>query len=317
MAFDWKCAEVGIPKQVRPYYRTYWTIPDTEVPRVEAEFESKEPDYTSEDVQAANILHDTQIRRFILRIAQVTKVREKDATELVKQSILKKLMSMGLLREEYLLTCKQDQHTICVVSNRVDLTKDPMSSARCSLCGRLFPDENLQVIYTLSELCRKLVQRSLWMSIWVTELLRKNGVMRESIQWGLEANGEELDILVEDFDSRIFFELKDREFGLGDSYPFVYRLYRYGGTVGIVATMDKVSADAGRYFKEETERRDYPVEMYQLEGSSSIQQGIPKLVEAMALRKVRRLIEPFASRIGLDLWPIAESWINTKMLKRQ
>jgi hypothetical protein len=30
---------------------------------------------------------------------------------------------------------------------------------------------------------------------------------------------------------RVFFELKDREFGLGDAYPFAIRVGRYGGDI--------------------------------------------------------------------------------------
>jgi len=186
-----------------------------------------------------------------------------------------------------------------------------MASLRCSVCGRSFPEENLQVIYTLTERGKKLLDGSLWMSIWVTELFKKAGVKKECIKWGLEANGEELDIMVEDFDSRLFLELKDREFGLGDAYPFVYRITRYGGRVGIVATMDKVSTDARKFFEEETHRREY-LKIQPLEGLKNIQKGIPKIVEEMALSQVRRIIRPFSARIGFDLWPIVECWISTK-----
>jgi len=138
-------------------------------------------------------------------------------------------------------------------------------------------------------------------------------VSRESVRWGLEANDEELDILVEDFDSRIFFELKDREFGLGDSYPFVYRLTRYGGVVGVIATMEKVSADAQNFFKEEAGRRGYPIEILQFEGTQAIEKGVTTLIERMSVSQMRRLLRPFSDRVGFDFWPVVQSWIQTRM----
>lgn len=306
MEFEWKTAKPSLPTAIGRYWRTF----RSEAPRIEAEFNSRELDYTPSDAEAACVLHNVDMRRLILKLAQVTKIRAKEAGELVNKNTLDEMIALDLIREEYLLTCRQDQHTICVVASKSDLSKEPMCGARCSICGRSFPDELLQVIYTLTDLGKKLVTGSLWMCIWVTELLTKSGVKKESIKWGLEANGEELDILVEDFDSRIFFELKDREFGLGDSYPFIYRLVRYGGAIGIVATMEKVAKDSQVFFKEETKRREYPIEIRQFEGTAGIEAGITKLVEDISARRVRTLLTPFSERIGLNLWPIVAQWLQ-------
>ncbi len=272
-----------------------------------------EPTYSPEDVKAANLLVNTEIRQFMVRLAQVGKMMSKDATKLAKkQDVLQQLLSLDLITEEYLLTCKQNQHTICIVPSKEHLTKEPMNSLRCSVCGRPFPEENLQVIYTLTEKGKRLIDGSLWMSIWITELLKENGVREKSIKWKLEAHGEDIDIMVQDFDSTIFFELKDREFGLGDAYPFIYRITRYGGTLGVVVTMDKVSTDAKKFFEEENRSRRPRIRIRYLEGPENIQKGISEIVKDLALLQVRRVIQHFSIRIGFDLWPIVEHWINTK-----
>ncbi|BAI80369.1 hypothetical protein DEFDS_0895 [Deferribacter desulfuricans SSM1] len=312
MKFNWKIPKFRFSMYVRRRYFPFEEFFEEEESEHEEELKGTTPNYSLEDIKAAELLVNTDIRRFMLRLAQVGKMTSKDAVELAKSDILERLLSLGLITEEYLLTCKQDQHTICVVPSKKHLTTDPMASLRCSICGRSFPEENLQVIYTLSERGKKLLDGSLWMSIWVTELLKKSGVKEECIKWGLEASGEELDIMVEDFDSRLFFELKDREFGLGDAYPFVYRTTRYGGVSGIIATMDKVSTDAKKFFEEETHRREYPIRIQYLEGPKQIQEDIPKIVEQLALSQARRMIQPFSIRIGFDLWPIVEYWLKYK-----
>lgn len=208
MEFEWKCEKLmysaGMSYRDAPYRAFY----DEESVPSETEFDSTEPTYTPEDSEAANNLQNSEIRGFIVKLAQVGKITEKNAAEIVKQNTLQKILSLGLLVEECLLTCKQDQHTICVVSKKEDIGKEPLCSARCSICGRALLGENIQVIYTLSETAKKLATGSLWMSIWITELLKKSGVKEDTIRWGLEANGEELDIMVEDFGSRIFWSLK-------------------------------------------------------------------------------------------------------------
>jgi len=306
---DWKTSKFRFTRYLRRSYPVEEFF--EEEPERDKELKSTKPNYSLEDVKAVELLVNTDIRRFMLKLAQLGKITSKDAADLAKSDVLQHLLSLGLMAEEYLLTCKQDQHTICVVPSKEHLAKDPQASLRCSVCGRSFPEENLQVIYTLTEGGKKLLRGSLWMFIWVTELLKKAGVKEECIKWGLEASGEELDILVEDFDSRLFFELKDREFGLGDSYPFVYRVARYGGNVGIVATMDKVSTDAKKFFEEEARRRE-SVKIEYLEGPRQIREDIPKIVEEMALLQARRTISPFSNRVGFDLWPIVEYFFEYK-----
>lgn len=309
MNFNWETPKFRVSSYLRRGYPVEEFF--EEEPEREEKLKGTEPNYSLEDIKAVKLLVNSDIRRFMLKLAQVGKMTSKDAAELAKSDILQDLLSLGLMAEEYLLTCKQDQHTICVVPSKEHLAKDPQASLRCSVCGRSFPEENLKVIYTLTDGGKKLLSGSLWMSIWITELLKKAGVKKEGIKWGLEASGEELDILVEDFDSRLFFELKDREFGLGDAYPFVYRTTRYGGSVGIVATMDKVSTDAKKFFEEETHRRE-SVRIRYLEGPKEIQEDIPKIVEKMALLQAHRIIQPFSMRVGLDLWPIVEYFLKYK-----
>lgn len=273
-----------------------------------------EPNYSSRDIEAANLLVNSDIRQFMLRLAQVRKMIEKDAINVAKKSdTIQQLLLLSLIKEEYLLICKHDQHTICVVPDKNYLTQESMISSRCNVCERTLSEENLQVIYTPTERGKRLIDGSLWMVIWITELLVENGINKQNIKWGLEANGEELDIMVEDFNSRFFFELKDREFGLGDAYPFISRISRYEGRMGIVATMDKVSADAKRFFEEEENlRRDNPITVQYLESRENIQKGVNKIVEESALSQVHRVTNPFSIRMGFEFWPIIEHWVKAQ-----
>lgn len=312
MKFEWSRPATRSSRYARRMYTRFGEFLDRGPQRGAAELESTEPSYRAEDAEAANFMAEGGVREFVSKLARVGKMLKKDAEDAIGEpATVDNLLALGLLAEEYLLTCKQDQHTICVVPDKDHLTSESMASLQCSVCNRSFPDENLQVIYTLTSRGKKLVDSSSWMSVWITDLLENNGVTKEAVRWGLEAGGEELDIMIEEFDSRIFFELKDREFGLGDAYPFIYRITRYAGDVGVVATMDKVSTDAKSFFKEETEgRRGYPVQIRYFEGAKGIRRGIAELVHDMSLLQVQRLLLPLNLRLGFDLWPLLESWID-------
>ncbi len=264
--------------------------------------------YSTEDIKIADLLVNKQVRQFVIRLAQLKKITNKDINETIKTKEIEILRSLNLIKEEKLITCKQDQHTICIISNEDYIQKGQKNAPRCSLCNRYLFEENIVPVFSLTEKCKEMINNSKWMQIWITELLIKSGIKKERIKWGIEANGEELDIMVEDYNLRFFFELKDREFGLGDAYPFAYRIKRYAGKYGIVVTTDTVSNDAKKYFAEENE--DSATKIKWLEGSNGIEEGIPKIVEEMSLSQINQTIQPFSDRIGFNLWPIIESKIK-------
>lgn len=84
------------------------------------------------------------------------------------------------------------------------------------------------------------------------------GILKENIGWNAVAGEDEIDIVTDALGSRIFFELKDREFGLGDAYPFAYRLSRYGGSFGVIVTTDKIADEAKRFFQEQGGKYECP-----------------------------------------------------------
>ncbi len=312
---QWSSASViGQPLQRIPVRYRYRVVDSLIVPSElrasQTEFKMTRPEYSAEDAIAAQFLAENANRQFALKLAQVGKMRNKDASEIATDEMIARFRTLGLVVEEYLLTCRQDQHTICIVPSKEYLTREPTSLLRCNVCQRAFADEKLEPIYSLTVLGKRLLNKSLWMSIWLTELLLKLGINAGSIKWGAEANGEELDIVLEDFGSRVFFELKDREFGLGDAYTFTFRLTRYGGSAGVVATMDKMSADAKKFFAEEAERRDTPIDVMVFEAVAGIKAGMADLLHRMSLAQIERLLAPFSYGAGLNLWPVVGQWLR-------
>ena len=88
------------------------------------------------------------------------------------------------------------------------------------------------------------------MTIWITELLKSAGINSESIKWGATAGDDEIDIIVDIHGAKAFFELKDREFGVGDAYPFLYRVDRYGGSFGVVVSTARIADEVKKIFQE-------------------------------------------------------------------
>jgi hypothetical protein len=148
------------------------------------------------------------------------------------------------------LMCNRTSAPLTRLSDGDRLKSEEVGTLICPSCGAAFKDEQLTEGYSLSELGRRLTQSSHWMTVWVTKRLVDLGISPESILWNIEESGEEVDLIVNVLDELWIFELKDREFGAGDAYPFNYRRVRYRAQKGIIITTERVSADAKRVFED-------------------------------------------------------------------
>jgi len=188
------------------------------------------------------------------------------------------------------------------------LSMEPLGTARCSICGRPFSEELVQDIFALSEDGAKLVAKSHWMTVWVTNLLVNSGIPSEAVSWNATAGEDEIDIITDIYGTRVFFELKDRDFGLGDAYPFLYRLERYGGSMGVVISTDHVGEEVKKFFQErQAGVRQAPVEV--IEDGESIPGVLPMLVDRISAVPANRIIQEFADPFGVDPLPLFREWL--------
>lgn len=276
----------------------------------EAKLSLKQPDYTTEEAAAARLLVHQPTRAFLLRLAQIGKARSADAAQDVEGIPLEELRERGLLRKEFLVLCRKDNRTICTTESAGELETTLGSKLTCATCGRAFKDEIVQEIHAITDSARHLLSGSRWMSIWLTEVLQASGVKREAVHWNPEAGGDELDIMTDALGPRVFFELKDREFGLGDAYPFVYRVSRYGGGFGVVVSTDHIAEDAKKFFDEQS--RSIEARIVLIEGAASIEAGVSKLVDQVSRSGVIQLIRELSEQIAFDPTALLNAWMDRR-----
>lgn len=298
MKLQWKAAE-GIAKRRVVF----------EGPRLsEAKLSVKPPDYSEVESGAALLLAESEARNLALRIAQVGKVRTADASTESKKEIAESLLSAGILKEEYLILCRQDSHTICTSGAGEDSGVQSGGSLSCAVCGRRLTDEVVHEILALTDLGRSLLNGSKWMMVWITDLLIASGVEIERIGWNPESGQDELDIMLEELGARIFFELKDREFGLGDAYPFAFRVSRYGGAQGVIVTTDKVADEAKKFFREQGSQMRTLVTF--LEGADGIGNGLRRVLDRVARQRIGQILAEFMPHLSINLWPLMQQWMD-------
>lgn len=269
--------------------------------RVE-ELKSKDPEYSETQASQALLLSSADHRAFLLALAQARgRARSVDTTGEVGPEIVTPLLAADLIGREYLVICRKDSHTICTVRDKSQL--ESSVEMHCTVCARPFREELIQEIFVISGACISLLNNSQWMTIWITDILKKAGIGFDKVKWSTAAGEDEIDVIVDVNGRKIFLELKDREFGVGDAYPFLYRVQRFGGFLGIVACTSRIGDEVKKIFGEPG------IRIETIEGVDAIQGNLPRLVDEFSQEVVVSLIEPLTEDLGINLGPILQAWM--------
>lgn len=266
------------------------------------------------DLIAAGILETRAVRATVIDISQAGFAREQDilsrrgkAREEAKVA-LDELKRGGLVAVEYLVECKKASTPITRLQSPDDLRDPAIARLSCPTCGRSFPDEALSEAYSVSELGKRMIQKSHWMTVAVTRRLVQIGIPIEAILWNISESGEEVDLIVDVLGDLWLFELKDREFGSGDAHPFNYRQVRYKAAKAIVVTTEKVSTDAKRVFQElaKESRGERPTPTY-VEGLENTEPVLRQEIESSYRRQAARKLLGAGRASGYDLRPLLKA----------
>lgn len=238
-----------------------WQEPSEEHPIAQRLQESDETNSTvtfksaelnESEVQGSETLADPEIRGILI---QLSRARIAQADDLWKgrprghrrriEAALDKLETAKLVEVNQLIRCKKANDPLMQLHDTDELktVKEFLHPA----CGEKYGDHELVPAYSISQLGQTLAQASHWMTVWVTKRLVDLGIPEDQIVWTVASGSEEIDIAVSFLGELWIFELKDREFGVGDALPFNYRhRVRYQANEAVVITTEKVSRDARR-----------------------------------------------------------------------
>jgi hypothetical protein len=269
------------------------------------------------EVRAADVLADALTREIVREISRAGFARERDLKTRWTQrqrgddaaTSIREARDAGVLATEYLLECRNTGDQILRLAAPEKLVEGGHGDLVHASCGRTFHQEDMSEGYTLSDLGQRLVQKSNWMTVWVTERLRRVGVPTDAILWNVSESGEEIDILLEFLEEVWIFELKDRTFSAGDAYPFNYRRARYGAEKAFIITTDHVAADAKRVFdelSEQSRRTSRVLRPIYIEGLESVESELERNVARSAANFAARLLQPLSVSTNFDLRRLVE-----------
>jgi len=227
--------------------------------------------------EASLCLIDQDKRQVMRRLSEAGSMKQLDIENKNAKGHLdtiQGLITQNLVITKYIVTCRKKSLPIGVIESPNELINQSNHGLSCPHCGQSFGKELLNKSYALSELGKKMLQSSHWMTLLVTKILIEQGIPEKCIIWNLTDAAEEVDCAVQFKDKVWIFELKDRDFEAGDAHPLLYRAIKFKANKTVIITTGRVSKDARKIFED-----------LSLQKSSGFRNGHPLYIEGLSTLK--------------------------------
>lgn len=267
-----------------------------------------------DELRAADVLKDRAARTLAVAIkaagglllrdlSKQLPAETRDQTDRLQQA----LRAAGIVDAEIVVVCNKTQAQVARTPSRELLAELSEKGLRCA-CGRPLSDERVEEALTLTEMGRTLVEKSHWLSLLVIQELRRAGVALDSILIDQQLGGDEIDCLANISGELVLFELKDKEFNLGNAYSFGAKIGIIRPQHSVIVSTERVGNDAKDHFQRaglvggDRQRRVAvgevrSTDVQYVEGLGSLSAGIEALASRIYAADSQRLIDeilPFA-----------------------
>jgi hypothetical protein len=280
------------------------------------------PDAEASELGAARAVADRSLRTLAIAIkssggllvGDLPKQLPADARDQT-DSLRDKLRVHGFVAEESVIVCRKTQAQVARAPSPAVLTQLSLVGLRCG-CGRPMAEEKTEEALTVTDRGRQMLDGSHWFSILLVDELRRLGVPSKSILVEQTQGGDEMDVLAEISGELVLFELKDKEFSLGNAYSFGAKIGIIRPDHSVIVTTDRVGNDARDHFKragdaqrrprhnspwERIESAEPPAEAVQyIEGLNSLRPRLEEIVSGIYAGDAQRILATSLGNSSID-----------------
>ncbi len=255
---------------------------------------------TDQDIKCAAILSDKATRVLAIAIKSSSGLLLGDAPKQIPQKergrldeVVQSLIDAGVVETEIVVICSKTASQVNRVPNLEILQGLDEQNVRCS-CGKALSQEKAEEALSVTEYGRAMLDGSRWLSILVLQNLTDLGVPIDSIRMEQEYAGEEVDCVAEIYGRLVLFELKDKQFNLGNAYSFGAKVGIFRPDYPVIVTTEKVGSDARDHFVRSAQRgkrsQRYTVSdsdtidnIRFIEGIPTLRRGLEEVVTAISI----------------------------------
>jgi len=261
---------------------------------------------TDDEDKAVAILSDRSTRTFLTAIKASGGLLVRDAQKQLpadsKNSIEEftaRLKEAKLLDAEVVVVCSKTQAQIARLPSRPCIAVLADQGVKCA-CGRRIADEKIEEALTVTDLARKLLDKARWLTLLLQREFARMEIPSSALLIEQNVGGDEIDFLANVSGELVLFELKDKDFSLGNAYSFGAKIAIIRPNYPVIITTEHVGSDAKDHFvrarvsgRQESNffgNDDVGAEVRYIEGVADVRRGLEELVSAIYRQDAKKLI---------------------------
>ena len=289
----------------------------SEFERLQTEFGEPLQELDEVDIEAASHLTDPDLRTLAIAVASSGGLLVGDLDRQLRkeakhrtEALREELERTGLASTEIVVVCRKTSSQVARVPTLEDLQQMADGGLRCA-CGRSVVEERIEEALGLTGVGKSLLDGSRWLSLLLVRELLAVGIPLDSILIEQEMGGDEVDCIANMNGELVLFELKDKEFSLGNAYSFGAKMGIIRPKHPVVATTQRVAEDAKEHFQRaasagrprqrlyyDDEGQPNPVRY--IEGIDQLRPGIERLMSEINQKDAADILERVLSSAVID-----------------
>jgi hypothetical protein len=246
---------------------------------------------TDDELNASRLLADKTARTLAVAIKSSGGLLVSDAARPLPaearsdaEAAIAKLQEAGLVKTELVVICNKTDAQVARATTKKQLDQSARAGITCA-CGQPLTAERVEEALTIADLARDLLDGNRWMSVLLFDELVRVGVNAERIFLEQQAGGDEVDCVADISGEFVLFELKDKEFNLGNAYSFGAKIGILRPEHPVVITTEYVGGDAKEHFERaaasgtrpSTLERSHQRPVLYIEGLENLRSGVEQL----------------------------------------
>lgn len=262
---------------------------------------------SEEDIDASKVLSDRATRTLAIAIKKSSGLLVGDLEKQLSAAdrartpeIRSSLESAGLVATETVVICTKSGAQVVKVPTLSTLQAFANNGGRCA-CGLAITDEKVETALSISERGRALLDGSRWFTVLLIRDFISLGVPLDQLLIDQVSGGDEMDCIAAIDGEIALFELKDKEFSLGNAYSFGAKIGFMNPDYSIIITTEHVGRDAKDHFSKTQQvrqrgrfssGRSVPENsVIYIEGVSKLRSGLMSLIGSIGLGHVGQILD--------------------------
>lgn len=256
--------------------------------------------FKEQDLKSLHLVKEPLIRETLRRVVHEGRCPVETlvpgADQLQINTLLGNLESLGLIKREYVLLCRQTGNQLSMVESLSAIDEASKKGFKCFTCGRPFSDERVDQIVAPTPYGATFAMKNYWLGLCLLEDLIQH-VGGDQVLLHVDGDHGVVDLFVNLDHSLSMFEVREEPFRLGSAYAFLSKMEIYNPSTAVLVSLAPFAPEVRTYLEKSTS-----VPIYLIGSLGEAEEHLASLLDTARREYVKEIMSSFTSmtRVSVD-----------------